>query len=241
MFDDVPANLPTGPASAPESTPPPIIDEGQVLKGSTDGTLAMPEPVEQATPSPASPMPAVDDMFDTVDPVASAAPAPTLPAATPVGPAKRATGKLVLLVIGMVLLLGVVGVGAAFFLGAFDADEPVPTTTTTPTPAAGKTPAKTPSTPPPTTPVVEPTDKLPEEPELDSDGDGLTDAEEARYGTLIHKPDSDNDGLFDREEIMVYRTNALSADTDGDGFLDGAEVQSGYNPNGPGKLTDLPQ
>ncbi len=48
---------------------------------------------------------------------------------------------------------------------------------------------------------------------LDSDGDGLSDADEARYGT-----DPDN------------------PDTDGDGFNDGDEVRNGYNPNGPGKL-----
>ena len=47
--------------------------------------------------------------------------------------------------------------------------------------------------------------------------------------------DSDNDGLTDAEE-KIYGTNPFNPDTDGDGYLDGAEVKGGYNPNGPGKL-----
>ncbi|MEK7094739.1 MAG: hypothetical protein AAB886_01360, partial [Patescibacteria group bacterium] len=75
---------------------------------------------------------------------------------------------------------------------------------------------------------------------VDSDGDGLTDDEEAKQGTSIRKPDTDNDGLFDREEVIVYKTNPLSADTDKDGYTDGAEVSGGYNPNGAGKLFQVP-
>ncbi|MFH1366484.1 MAG: hypothetical protein ABIH38_00650 [Patescibacteria group bacterium] len=47
--------------------------------------------------------------------------------------------------------------------------------------------------------------------------------------------DSDNDGLTDMEEI-IYGTDKNNPDTDGDGHLDGAEVENGYNPNGVGKL-----
>ena len=50
--------------------------------------------------------------------------------------------------------------------------------------------------------------------------------------------DSDNDGLSDQDE-KNYMTDLNNPDTDGDGFLDGAEVKSGYNPNGPGKLSVL--
>ncbi|MFH1425996.1 MAG: hypothetical protein ABIG66_01025 [Candidatus Kerfeldbacteria bacterium] len=49
--------------------------------------------------------------------------------------------------------------------------------------------------------------------ETDTDGDGLSDSDEQKYGSDINNPDSD-----------------------GDGFLDGEEVENGYNPNGPGKL-----
>lgn len=76
---------------------------------------------------------------------------------------------------------------------------------------------------------------------LDSDNDGLSDAEEARLGTDINSADTDNDGLFDREETYVYITNPVNSDTDGDGFSDGEEVRNGYNPNGEGKLYELPE
>jgi hypothetical protein len=55
-------------------------------------------------------------------------------------------------------------------------------------------------------------------------------------GTNPNNIDSDNDGLYDREEAQVYKTSPTNPDTDGDGYKDGAEVNSGYNPAGPGKL-----
>jgi serine/threonine-protein kinase len=67
----------------------------------------------------------------------------------------------------------------------------------------------------------------------DSDGDGLSDAEEAQYGTNPHNPDSDGDGLSDGDEVNKYHTDPLVADTDGDGYSDGAEVAAGSNPNDP--------
>jgi hypothetical protein len=87
-------------------------------------------------------------------------------------------------------------------------------------------------------PVIEPTPTATEEP--DQDSDGLSDAQEAQLGTSPVDPDTDQDGLFDAEEANTYRTNPLNPDTDGDTYLDGAEVQNGYDPNGPGKLTDIP-
>ncbi len=42
--------------------------------------------------------------------------------------------------------------------------------------------------------------------------------------------DSDRDGITDFDEIVIYKTNPKIADSDGDGFTDGAEVLSGYNP-----------
>ena len=70
----------------------------------------------------------------------------------------------------------------------------------------------------------------------DTDGDGLTDAQEHGYGTDPAKVDTDGDGLTDREEVMIYHTDPLKADTDGDSYSDGAEVKGGYNPLGQGKL-----
>jgi len=48
--------------------------------------------------------------------------------------------------------------------------------------------------------------------------------------------DTDGDGLSDWYEQNIYFTNSAEPDSDGDGYTDGEEVQSGYNPLGPGKL-----
>jgi len=42
--------------------------------------------------------------------------------------------------------------------------------------------------------------------------------------------DSDNDGLKDWQELQIYKSDPCKQDTDGDGFLDGEEVASGYDP-----------
>lgn len=47
--------------------------------------------------------------------------------------------------------------------------------------------------------------------------------------------DTDKDGLTDAEEA-IFSTNPSSQDSDGDGFIDGQEVKLGYHPNGPGKI-----
>ena len=75
---------------------------------------------------------------------------------------------------------------------------------------------------------------------LDTDGDGLTNDEEKAAGTNVAKPDTDGDLLGDREEVQVYGTDPLRVDTDGDTFGDGEEVRAWYNPNGPGKILELP-
>ncbi len=60
--------------------------------------------------------------------------------------------------------------------------------------------------------------------ELDSDGDGLSDAYERMIGTDPFNPDTDGDGLTDGEEVLIYGTDPLNPDTDGDGLTDGEEV-----------------
>src|SRR6185295_5162339 len=65
---------------------------------------------------------------------------------------------------------------------------------------------------------------------LDSDGDGLLDGEEARYGTDPLARDSDNDGLSDWQEVNVYHTNPLLKDTDGDEARDDLEILAGTDP-----------
>jgi hypothetical protein len=70
----------------------------------------------------------------------------------------------------------------------------------------------------------------------DRDLDGLTESEERTYGTDDRSIDSDSDGLSDADEVNIYSTDPANQDSDGDGFPDGTEVNSGYNPNGPGML-----
>lgn len=65
--------------------------------------------------------------------------------------------------------------------------------------------------------------------DLDSDGDGLTDQEEAELGTDASKADSDDDGLTDSEEVEEG-TNPLAADTDADGLSDFDEIELGTDP-----------
>lgn len=65
----------------------------------------------------------------------------------------------------------------------------------------------------------------------DRDRDGLTSAEEARYGATYRcldpsDSDSDDDGLSDGEEVNDYGTNPCRADTDGDGVGDDAETRA---------------
>ncbi|BCX47424.1 alpha integrin [Haloferula helveola] len=65
----------------------------------------------------------------------------------------------------------------------------------------------------------------------DTDGDGLSDGDEADLGTDPNDPDSDDDGLNDGEEVTLG-TDPTNPDTDGDGLSDGDEVNvEGTDPN----------
>lgn len=63
----------------------------------------------------------------------------------------------------------------------------------------------------------------------DSDGDGLTDAEEAILGTDPNNADTDGDGVNDGDEI-ANGTDPNNPDTDGDGVADGQDVDP-LDPN----------
>ena len=43
--------------------------------------------------------------------------------------------------------------------------------------------------------------------------------------------DADGDGISDFDEVNLYKTNPALADSDNDGFTDGAEIISGFDPN----------
>ncbi len=89
------------------------------------------------------------------------------------------------------------------------------------------------------TPVLNPVTPVITEPIIDSDGDGLLDKDEIRFGTDPKMSDTDLDGLTDRQEVQIHMTDPLQKDTDGDSFSDGEEVRNFFNPNGPGKLLDI--
>jgi len=42
--------------------------------------------------------------------------------------------------------------------------------------------------------------------------------------------DSDSDGIHDEDERSIYYSDPFKADSDGDGFNDGVEIQNGYSP-----------
>ena len=61
---------------------------------------------------------------------------------------------------------------------------------------------------------------------LDTDGDGLTNAQEYVPRTNPERADTDSDGLSDSAEVNAHRTDPLKADTDGDGLSDGEEINT---------------
>lgn len=69
-------------------------------------------------------------------------------------------------------------------------------------------------------------------PEIDSDGDLLSDSVEVTYGTDPNDADSDNDLLNDWEEIFRYSTDPNDSDSDNGGRSDYREVTTdATNPN----------
>ena len=88
---------------------------------------------------------------------------------------------------------------------------------------------------------------------LDSDHDGLTDAQEIRLGSNPLDPDTDGDGFNDAEEVTVFHTDPLTADVeqvapekntevpdaDKDGIADKAESLSDHDGDGVPNQFDL--
>ena len=71
--------------------------------------------------------------------------------------------------------------------------------------------------------------------DVDTDNDGLPDVVELWLGTDPNKSDTDGDGLLDGEEVNPAngtKTDPNKADTDGDGLTDGVEIKiSKTDPN----------
>ena len=149
--------------------------------------------------------------------------------------------KKIFIGLGILIVIGVVGVGGWYGYTLFFASSTQPAVEQQPTPQAGQ-----PIIPQqqPVTPTQQPTTPTPVQPEqpvepVDSDRDGITDEEEALYGTNPNAVDTDDDGLTDRDEVRVFKTDPNNPDTDGDGYSDGEEVRNGFDPKGPGKLLEI--
>jgi hypothetical protein len=66
-------------------------------------------------------------------------------------------------------------------------------------------------------------------PDIDDDGDGLSNKDENGIGTNPSAPDHDGDWLPDGMEVLLYRTDPLNSDTDGDFRYDGQEFDTDYD------------
>ncbi|MBI5071694.1 hypothetical protein HZB93_02245 [Candidatus Falkowbacteria bacterium] len=207
-----------------------------------------------------------EDMFSGVEPAKpeplrpAGALSPTVPGrpgevaqygATPAEVGEETGGspkKKMFLVIAAVVLILILGGGGYLAWQQFTAApvSPIPEVSNTNLPPAN-VPVVNVNTPITNTPaeevppaVLETAPVVPAPESLDTDGDGLSNAEEVTLGTDTTKADTDEDGLNDGLEVNVYFTDPLNPDTDGDGYLDGAEVTAGYNPKGPGRLLEQP-
>ena len=68
----------------------------------------------------------------------------------------------------------------------------------------------------------------------DTDGDGLTDAEELLLMTDVNNVDTDGDGLGDGIEVNLFSFSPVNADTNGDGISDAIELANMLaNPEDP--------
>lgn len=193
-------------------------------------------------PPPAAPPPSLpsvptvpqEDIFAKVDPPppppsAFNAPAPVEPLQELPEMEEDGGRKKIFVVLGTIVALLVILAGAWFAYSQWL--------------SAPKTPEQPvvnePTNVPVNNSVVTPTTTS-SEVDNDYDRDGLTNSEEEQLGTDPYNADTDMDGLYDRDEVKVWHTNPLNSDSDNDGYLDGDEVVNGYNPQGPGKLLQLP-
>ena len=268
MFDDKPTNqnqTPASPASrlgGPNRSEPNNLSSGPAM-------ASLPKPPMPPRPTPPAPEPLLsnfgsepEDILDNVDTTApqikgpaSAMTTPGTPVPPAVSPAEKPETrepfikqyKKVLIAVILVLVIG----GVAIAAGWYGYQTFFPSATSQP--AASQLNLNQPSSVTNTNLTnQEPADQNIGEqvgqpaidtnqppPPLDTDRDGLTDEEEALYGTNLNAVDSDNDGLTERDEAKVFKTDPNNPDTDGDTYPDGTEVRSGFDPKGSGRLLQI--
>lgn len=230
MFDNT--NLPVppvAPAPTPSSQPP------------VPPTASMPQP-------PADMFAGLDaGLGSPIPPVGSAPVQPVTPGMDP----EPAGGNRKYFVVGflVLLLIGII-VGGYFAYAKFSSmvnkdEEPAAAETSTetgkPEAATGTKPAvETSDSPVSTTTgsVVDAASATPTSSPLAGETATTTAATSTVDNAVDKTKDSDSDGLSDYEEVNFYKSNPAVADTDGDGFADGAEVKNGFNPLGAGKMID---
>lgn len=61
----------------------------------------------------------------------------------------------------------------------------------------------------------------------------IKETEKSEKERKIYARDTDQDEISDYQEIAVYKTDPFNADSDGDSFIDGLEILSGYDPKNP--------
>jgi len=253
MFD-APPNLPVEPSAAPPSSGP--------------GPFVAPPRSPMASKSKKEP----EDILEEVE--HDMEPPKTAPRIDDIERAPRSAGmqKKLIIILSVIVVALLITAGGILFYRRYVATpsappaESVPSTDSAGAVSGAEVPAEVvepdfgnsepavPPTPPPDVPA--PTLV---EPSADTDGDGLSDDEEASLGTDLQSADTDGDGLddgyeqrtsqtnpliadtdgdilTDGDEVNVWQTDPTKTDTDGDGFTDGQEVQNGYNPLGDGKL-----
>lgn len=71
---------------------------------------------------------------------------------------------------------------------------------------------------------------------VDTDGDGLTDDQEAELGSDPNLVDTDGDGLEDGVEVNEVGSSPTDADSDDDGYDDGDEIEAGSDPTDASSL-----
>lgn len=81
------------------------------------------------------------------------------------------------------------------------------------------------------TPISDGGNSPPLELDADDDNDGLTDTEEAEYGSDPLNPDTDGDGLLDGAEVNTHETDPTNIDSDGDGITDSQELTGFIRPD----------
>lgn len=147
--------------------------------------------------------------------------------------AKKAdNSKLLLIIIGSAVFLGVIIVVILYFLRDTGAPASIPSPTITPT--VSQEPKSTTSTQP--VQETKPADETPT-----TEESSVVEVAKVPLPPIVDTPldtDTDQDGLTDLEEV-IFGTNAAQPDSDGDTFLDGVEVANLYDPAISGALLEV--